>query len=271
MHSSPFVFLAGGPFEGPNDAMIDDVFTGADPATGKPYTIGDTVMILDYPFRVSGIVEQGKGGRKLIPIDKMGELVGAEDKASLFYIKCDSPANDDLVMQEIHSTRGFGNNTLTTVDSWLDQMTPSKIPGFNIALDTVTGIAVIIGFLVIFQSMYTAVLERTREIGILKSMGASKMTIVFTTHTPVAAGHDRFTQDLINFSLGGFVSSLGITLDEFMNFGRVNINDKGETFCMTVLALKMSRGANAVSELNGKVSRQMWTGLYPEKRRRKSR
>ncbi len=98
-----------------------------------------------------------------------------------------------------------------------------------------------------------------------------KKKCVFTTHTPVAAGHDRFTQDLINFSLGGFVSSLGITLDEFMNFGRVNINDKGETFCMTVLALKMSRGANAVSELNGKVSRQMWTGLYPEKRRRKSR
>lgn len=71
---------------------------------------------------------------------------------------------------------------------------------------------------------------------------------------------------MINFSLGGFVSSLGITLDEFMNFGRVNINDKGETFCMTVLALKMSRGANAVSELNGKVSRQMWTGLYPGKK-----
>ena len=57
-------------------------------------------------------------------------------------------------------------------------MTPDNIPGFNIALEIVTGIAVIIGFLVIFQSMYTAVLERTREIGILKSMGASKTTIV---------------------------------------------------------------------------------------------
>jgi len=64
------------------------------------------------------------------------------------------------------------------VDSWLDQMTPSKIPAFNLALGVITGIAVIIGFLVIFQSMYTAVLERTREIGVLKSMGASKFTIV---------------------------------------------------------------------------------------------
>ena len=60
------------------------------------------------------------------------------------------------------------------MEEWLSQMTPEKIPGFNIALEIVTGIAVIIGFLVIFQSMYTAVLERTREIGILKSMGASK-------------------------------------------------------------------------------------------------
>ena len=168
----PFVFLAGGPFKGPNDVIIDDVFAG------NTHRVGDTIPVMGQPFRISGIVEPGKGGRKLIPIDTMGQLVGSEDKASLFYIKCDSPANDDPVMQEIRSTPGFGNNTLTTVDSWLDQMTPSKIPGFNIALDVITGIAVIIGFLVIFQSMYTAVLERTREIGILKSMGASKLAIV---------------------------------------------------------------------------------------------
>ena len=172
----PFKFLAGGPFRGPNDAIIDDILAGSkNPATGKPYAIGDTIKIMGHAFRISGIVEQGKGGRKLIPIDTMAQLVGADGKASIFYIKCDNPANDDLVIQEIRSTRGFENNTLTTVDSWLDQMTPSKIPGFNLALGVITGIAVIIGFLVIFQSMYTAVLERTREIGILKSMGASKL------------------------------------------------------------------------------------------------
>jgi putative ABC transport system permease protein len=175
----PFVFDAGGPFQGPYDAIIDNVFAGSrNPATGKPYSVGDSIMIYGRPFRISGIVEPGKGGRRLIPLDTMAQLVDAEGKASIFYIKCDSPANDDLVIQEIHSVRGFGNNTLTTVDSWLDQMTPSKIPGFNLALEIITGIAVVIGFLVIFQSMYTAVLERTREIGILKSMGASKAAIV---------------------------------------------------------------------------------------------
>jgi putative ABC transport system permease protein len=175
----PFVFLSGSRFKGPYDAIIDDVFAGSkNPATEKPYVVGDTVKILNQPFRVSGIVEPGKGGRKLIPLDTLAQLMDADDKASVFFIKCDNPANDDTVMDEIHSTHGFGSNTLTTVDSWLDQMTPSKIPGFNLALEVITGIAVVIGFLVIFQSMYTAVLERTREIGILKSMGASKPTIV---------------------------------------------------------------------------------------------
>ena len=64
----PFVFLAGGPFQGPNDAIIDDVFAGRqNPATGKPYAWATRSTIMDHPFRISGIVEQGKGGRKLIP------------------------------------------------------------------------------------------------------------------------------------------------------------------------------------------------------------
>jgi putative ABC transport system permease protein len=175
----PFVFLSGGPFQGPYDAIVDDVFAGSkNPATGRPYVVGDSIKVLGQSFRISGIVEQGKGGRKLIPLDTMGQLVDADGKASLFYIKCDNPANDDAVMDEIRAVRGFGNNTLLTVDSWMNQMTPDRLPGFNLSLEIITGIAVIIGFLVIFQSMYTAVLERTREIGILKSMGASKLAIV---------------------------------------------------------------------------------------------
>jgi putative ABC transport system permease protein len=170
----PFVFLSGGPFQGPNDAIIDDIFAAAEGG----HHVGETITIMDHPFRISGIVEHGKGGRKLIPIDTMGAMMAAEGKASIFYIKCDDPANENLVIQEIHSTRGLEDYPVETIDEWLEEMTPGKIPGFNIALDVVTGIAVIVGFLVIFQSMYTAVLERTREIGILKSMGASKSTIV---------------------------------------------------------------------------------------------
>ncbi len=171
----PFVFLSGGPFQGPNDVIVDDVFAQGDGG----HSVGQTIKVMnDHVFRISGIVEHGKGGRKLIPIDTMGALLGSEGKASLFYIKCDDPANIDAVIQEIHSIRGMQNYSVQSMDEWLSMMTPEKLPGFNIALDIVTGIAVIVGFLVIFQSMYTAVLERTREIGILKSLGASKMTIV---------------------------------------------------------------------------------------------
>jgi putative ABC transport system permease protein len=175
----PFSFLSGGPFKGPDDAIVDDVFAaGKNPTTGVAYKVGDTIRIMNHEFHICGIVEHGKGGRKLLPIDTMGELMGTEGKASLFYIKCDNAGNIDKVMQEIHSVPGMQNYNLQSMQEWLSMMTPNKIPAFNIALGAVTSIAVIIGFLVIFQSMYTAVLERTREIGILKSMGASRTAIV---------------------------------------------------------------------------------------------
>jgi putative ABC transport system permease protein len=170
----PFVFVAGGPFQGPKDAIIDDIAASADDG----HHVGEQITIMDQAFRIAGIVEHGKGGRKMLTIDTMGTMIGAPEKASLFYIKCDDPANDKAVIEEIHSTRGLESYPVETVDEWLEEMTPDKIPGFNIALEVVTFIAVVVGFLAIFQSMYTAVMERTREIGILKSMGASKLTIV---------------------------------------------------------------------------------------------
>jgi putative ABC transport system permease protein len=179
----PFVFLSGGPFQGPYDVIVDDVFASADGG----HRVGDKLTVMNHQFRICGIVEHGKGGRKLLPIDTMGQVMGAEGKATVFYIKSDNPANENAIIQEIHATRGLEDNEIETIDDWLAQMTPEKIPGFNIALYVVTFIAVVVGFLVIFQSMYTAVLERTREIGILKSMGASKQAIVSVVLRETAA------------------------------------------------------------------------------------
>jgi starch phosphorylase len=89
--------------------------------------------------------------------------------------------------------------------------------------------------------------------------------VVFTTHTPVAAGHDRFNSDLIEEHLGPLGDQLGLSHDRLMALGRENPDNFYELFCMTVLALKLSRRANAVSALHGEVSRNMWTGLYPSK------
>jgi putative ABC transport system permease protein len=175
----PFVFLSGGGFKGPDDVIVDDVFARSkNPQTGKPYAVGDTLEVINTPFHVCGIVEHGKGFRKSIPLATMDQLIGAPNKATIFYIKTDNRENDQAVIDEIHGTRGLANFPIQTMEEWTSTMTPEKMPGFNLALETVQGIAVIVGFLVIFQTMYTAVLERTREIGILKSMGASKSMVV---------------------------------------------------------------------------------------------
>ena len=86
---------------------------------------------------------------------------------------------------------------------------------------------------------------------------------VFTTHTPVPAGHDRFDGGLIEEHLGPLRDELGISFDQLMGLGRVEPKNEGETFCMTVLGLKLSRRANAVSSLHGHVSRRMWAHLWP--------
>ena len=88
---------------------------------------------------------------------------------------------------------------------------------------------------------------------------------VFTTHTPVEAGHDRFDKNLIKYTLGRYMKSLRLPADNIMGLGQVRPNDENEPFCMTVLALKTSRAANGVSKLHGEVSRRMWKALYPDK------
>ncbi|MGO8719957.1 MAG: ABC transporter permease [Acidobacteriaceae bacterium] len=170
----PFVFLAGTPFQHPFDVIVDDVFA----RSGNGNKVGDEISIMNHQFRICGIVEHGKGGRKFIPLATLDQLTGSEGKASLFYLKLDTPANNTLVEQEIKHTPGMEGYQVQTMQDLLSQMTPSRLPGLEPALYTVIGIACIIGFLVIFQSMYLAVMERTREIGILKALGASKAYIV---------------------------------------------------------------------------------------------
>lgn len=86
---------------------------------------------------------------------------------------------------------------------------------------------------------------------------------VFTTHTPVPAGHDRFDAALVDEHVGPLADQLGLNHDGLMGLGRVDPQNNEESFCMTVLAFKLSRRANGVSSLHGVVSRRMWAGLWP--------
>jgi starch phosphorylase len=112
-----------------------------------------------------------------------------------------------------------------------------------------------------------AVRDRVQEEGLDFDTAANEIAreVIFTTHTPVPAGHDRFPGELIEEHLGPLREQLGISHDRLMGFGREHPGDQGEPFCMTVLGLLLSRRANAVSSLHGEVSRAMWKGLYPGK------
>jgi starch phosphorylase len=85
----------------------------------------------------------------------------------------------------------------------------------------------------------------------------------FTTHTPVPAGNDYFDPELVKRHFEDYVAELGISLPVLLGYGRVNPSDQSEPFCMTVLALRLSGFANGVSRLHGRVSRNMWAGVWP--------
>jgi len=88
---------------------------------------------------------------------------------------------------------------------------------------------------------------------------------VFTTHTPVPAGHDVFSPDLMDSHFAQYWAQLRLSREQFLALGAKRLGDPWEPFGMTVLALRMCRAANGVSELHGRVSRQMWTALYPDR------
>ncbi len=115
-------------------------------------------------------------------------------------------------------------------------------------------------------AVFEAIRTRMEEEGLDFYSAARQIPreVIFTTHTPVPAGHDRFSPDLIEEHLGPLRDQLGISHENLMGFGREHPTDNGEPFCMTVLGLKLARRVNAVSSLHGEVSRAMWRGLYPD-------
>ena len=115
-----------------------------------------------------------------------------------------------------------------------------------------------------------AVFERIRELredqglNFNEALEFVRGTSVFTTHTPVPAGNDSFHPDLVRQYLGFFTQPLGIGMEVLLGFGRQNPRDRGEEFCMTVLALRLSNWHNGVSRLHSRVSRKMWRGIWPK-------
>jgi putative ABC transport system permease protein len=193
--AGPFTYLAGGLFRRPDEVVVDDYF-----ARSNHVNIGDQIRMWNRRFRVSGIVEHGKGARKYIDLRSMQALVGSEAKASIFYLKLDDPSDEVVkqVIAAINQLPGGSDLQVRSMREWLTLMTPANLPGFSSVVEVVIGVAMIIGFIATFQTMYTAVLERTREIGILKSLGSSKFSVV-----------GLILRETVLLALGGAILGIG--------------------------------------------------------------
>ena len=177
--SNGFVFLEGHDLEKPDDLLVDDWA-----AKAKKLQVGDTYRLLNHEWHVVGIVEHGKAGRLFVSLTTLGDLVGAREKATIFLVKCTRPEHTDDVIGEIKYL--LPNYPVRPLKEFMTLMTSTNIPGLQTFINSMIALAVAIGLLVIFLTMYTTVLERTRDIGVLKSLGASKLLIVRALLTETA-------------------------------------------------------------------------------------
>jgi putative ABC transport system permease protein len=169
--SGGFVFIQGHDLEGPDDILVDDIA-----AKTKNIQAGETYRIFEHDWHVAGIVEHGKGSRIFVPLATLQDLVGARDKASVFFVKCTRPEHTEDVMENIRHV--LPNYTVRPLKDYLSLMTSTNIPGLETFINAMIMLAITIGLLVIFLTMYTTVIERTRDIGVLKSLGANHWFVV---------------------------------------------------------------------------------------------
>ncbi len=169
--SGGFVFHQGRDLAQADDILVDDWY-----AKAKKVKVGQTLRLLDHDFHVAAIVEHGKGARLFVSMQTLQDLSGSRDKASVFFVKCTRPEHTAAVMDQMRKL--FPRHEIRALKDYLSLMTSSNLPGLDAFINTMITLAVIIGFLVIFLSMYTTIMERTREIGVLKSLGASRTYII---------------------------------------------------------------------------------------------
>jgi putative ABC transport system permease protein len=166
-----FRFLQGGPFQGPNDIIIDSYY-----ANEHNLHVNDPVMIANQNWRVSGIVEPGMLARIVVPLARLQELYSASNQLTVVYAKVDKPQNIRMVVDSLRDK--LHDYPIYPMEEYVSMISVNSIPMLKQFIYIVIGLGVLVGFLVVFLSMYTAVLERTREIGILKALGASPLYVV---------------------------------------------------------------------------------------------
>jgi putative ABC transport system permease protein len=164
--SGGFHFLQGGPFQHPDDVMVDSYY-----AAEQKLHIGDKLQTLNRPWRVSGIYEAGTLTRIVVPLEVLQDLTANNGKITMIYAKLDDSSRTNEVIATLRNK--LKNDQIYSMEEYTSLFSVANVPMLKQFIWVVIGLGILVGFLVVFLSMYTAVLERTREIGVLKALGAS--------------------------------------------------------------------------------------------------
>ncbi len=164
--SGGFKYIQGRSFRERNDMIVDRYY-----ADQQRLRVGDPVMLLNHTWHICGIIEGGQLSHIFVELPVLQELDSATGKVSEIFLKLDNPAGTDAVIQELK--RKLPENPIYSMEVFTSLLSINSIPALRAFTWVVVAIGVVIGAVVVWMSMYMAVLMRTREIGILKSLGGS--------------------------------------------------------------------------------------------------
>ena len=171
--SGGFTYVEGRGFQTPDDVIFDTFYNAQ-----HHKHAGDSVTMLGHQWRICGIAESGKMAHIVFPLHTLQEISGNSRHVTQIYLKLDDPGNTGAVLKNLKSNPGLEDYPIYSMEDFASLLNVNNVPALRGFLVVIMSIAVIIGFAVVCLSMYMAVLQRTREIGILKSLGASKAFIL---------------------------------------------------------------------------------------------
>ena len=171
--SGGFSFLEGKDLSQPDDVLLDSYF-----ADQKHVNVGDAITLSNHVWKVAGIVAPGKLSHIFVDMKRLQDLTGTEGRISQIYIKADYPKNTNTIIDGLNAEPTLQGYKIYAMRDFTDLISVNNLPVLPAFLNVIIGISIFISFAVVSLSMYMAVLQRTREIGILKAIGASKSFIL---------------------------------------------------------------------------------------------